>query len=378
MASQADATQKIATDPGFIKLQTILEKNPVSSWIIPDDPTVPGTNSPGTNPMTYDELKNIPPSTLDLASYASYSLMCTDHIYDGVGASSPPLVGLSKFDTAARAPTACGPGTYYTSNQWGCGDKIDSTGKSALCKSVANYLDHKWELSNPNAEIYQCPLFEDPADPTASCDVTVGTVFKCLKNGQVKIKKKPCNLQVLETYIKGFSQRLEEVFKSIDNSVPATQLKISQDMKAVVEKNIIQPVIKIADGSTCNFIGKTYKGMISAGCYQGAYGAIAIANGLFYLSFVFAFYVVLMYFLFRFTKDNSETQILDDNPAAKEEKAAEASAPPSPAAKIEEKPPASKEPVASAPQAVANTRTYEKKEAMRNGKAVVTLGSSEV
>jgi len=235
-------------------------------------------------------------------------MSCLDHTPSGVD-TTVEVQGLNTFGTALLALGAATPGLVNAG--YACGNNVLCAGSDAQCEAGKSYMAIKQSLTSDTNRIYSCPIFARPGTNIA-CDPEDNNVnpASCVNSvtGEVTYvtPARMCNMDEFETYISGFSERLGNVFKYVDSEVGGSSSKITTSMFDLVDTSVIQPLMGIVDGSTCNFLGKSYKGMITALCFQGAYGLVMIATAYVWLAFLVAILIFAMYVLYRRSIDNVE------------------------------------------------------------------------
>jgi hypothetical protein len=295
-AVNADSTQTLATNPDFVTFQGVLTGNPVSTWIIPQ------------SSMQYPALLQSGGNVLN--KYLATSLACPDHTPTGV-ATTQQVQGLTTFGAALLALPGTTVGTLNPG--YPCGNNVLCAASNAECQEGQAYMTIKQSLTSSTAKIYPCPMFAMPGTTTVPCDpaTVAGGPSACIAvDGSVTLvtPTKMCNMQEFETYISDFAARLNKVFAHVDNQVATTSSGITDGMNNLVNNSVIQPLLLIVDGSTCNWIGQTYTGMITALCFQGTYGLVMIATAYVWLAFLVAILIFVMYVLYRRSMDNVDFQ----------------------------------------------------------------------
>merc|ERR1712113_589591 len=93
------------------------------------------------------------------------------------------------------------------------------------------------------------------------------------KKKELKVKTNvKCNLAEFTAYIKGYDQRIDLAMQRLDKATNKVFTTITSQMKDLVNNYVWKPIVSMADGVTCGFMPKFYRGMIDGMCFQGVVG----------------------------------------------------------------------------------------------------------
>jgi hypothetical protein len=190
-------------------------------------------------------------------------------------------------------------GTVNVLSSSTCAKQVVCTNPTdATCAAGNNFMQLKNQLlSDP---IFNCMLFEDAGG--AVCDPRNAD---CLRSdGTVQTKNVPCNLSSYGTYIGLFPDRIDSVITQLDSNVVNGLDKINKDMRRIVMKYLVDPVEEVANGVRCGFLGKFYREVVEAFCYQGIYGFRIIGWSYASSGILTIFFIVLMFAVWRRLIDN--------------------------------------------------------------------------
>jgi hypothetical protein len=198
----------------------------------------------------------------------------------------------------------------------GIGDGI-SVGSDCLSAvdadrcSADDFLLHKKHdvMTDP---IFRCDVFEtDSGDP---CDIKdmlqsnpVLNIWSndCIRaDGTLRRREVSCTLQDFSDYLAGFDERIQNAMARVDATTAATATAIGVDMRALLEAQVISPIIAVIDGIQCNWLSEHYQETINGVCYQGVVGMNRIGTVYVAVGMLLVFLIMIMYALWRRAVDN--------------------------------------------------------------------------
>ena len=86
-----------------------------------------------------------------------------------------------------------------------------------------------------------------------------------------------CTLADFTELVKGYSKQLDLAFERLDTVTPLVLEDIATKMRDLVETNVIDKIVWIADGVTCGFMGSSFFTFVDGMCFRGVFGFSAIA-----------------------------------------------------------------------------------------------------
>lgn len=116
--------------------------------------------------------------------------------------------------------------------------------------------------------------------------------------------------------MESYSRQLDLAFERLDKVTPLVLRGIATDMRQLVEENVIDKIVWIADGVTCGFMGATFFTFVDGMCFRGVWGFSAIAASYVACAVLTLFLVILLYLVWRFALDTYELN-KQDNQAAR-------------------------------------------------------------
>lgn len=290
--------EQLATSPEFLAFIAVLKDNPVSTWIIPQ------TSMSTKFPNLYSD------TSMKAAATSCY---CADFTPKGIGDTAQSLQGLSAFGMALlKGNVATGQPNGYvcdppTTVQWGV---TCAAGSDQVCSQGNDFMAIKKTLTGSGTDDtkYSCPIFALPSDPTKPCDPNTQTSpLDCVDaDGKVEVLQQSCTMTEFQTYMTNFGDRLDKVFTEVDKATSTSADKINVNLYSLVDKAVVDPILLLIEGAQCNFLGKSYDGMLDAFCYQGTFGLTMISSAYVSLGFLTALLVLEMYVLYRRAIDNHE------------------------------------------------------------------------
>jgi len=96
-----------------------------------------------------------------------------------------------------------------------------------------------------------------------------------------------CTIAQFEEYLAKFDERIDVAFKTLDNITNAIRTTINDDLRALLDDQVLDEVTDILDGLSCNFLGEYYKNIIWGACYEGV-------GGISYLGFLYVIMGAIM------------------------------------------------------------------------------------
>jgi len=295
----------LADDPNIVKLTNTLKNTKMSGMML-----VPASYKWEASEYTAMATDPRSPASDGLVGYWASSGSCEDFLVpaDMGDASGKTLKGVSSFSKYLAKDFGTNPNPTITA---------PACAKEAVCKvgaglvacTAANKLV-KLKKDLRAAKTFKCRQFMD--NNGASCDINNMVLLNsgkysndCMRSdGTVAPFEYLCTLDEFTALVQGYSARLDKVFARLDKSASSTLTGINVGMKKLVDDAVISKITTFADGVTCGFLGKSYKAFVKSTCYAGVAGFIDIANSYVACGVLTLIMVILMYFVWRISVDN--------------------------------------------------------------------------
>jgi hypothetical protein len=245
-------------------------------------------------------------------SWAGYraSVACTDE---------NQVLGVPGFITTENAdlggvqlnfpPSLC-PGTPAGDGTQTIG--VDCTGNADVpqCTATNTLLTAKRDVMTD--DVFRCDVFE--TDNGQACDVldmvqtnvqTNNWANDCLRSdGTLRRKRVDCTLDEFRTYTTAFDQRIGLTMARVDATTSSVSSQINDDMRGLIQTEILDPINGIINGVQCNWLSQYYQEVIWGICYQGTVGLNKIGMTYVGLGFLLVCLIAVMYALWRRAVDN--------------------------------------------------------------------------
>lgn len=192
----------------------------------------------------------------------------------------------------------------------GSGCTCSVSGGNAAVETAANSILTTKNMLRSSRK-FRCDLLVN--DQGNSCDPKVfkrgGLMPDCVKTdkgGKMSTEIKPvdCSFTEFVQYVKDFKDRLEVAVSYLEDEAKELLPAISEDLKAHIDKELLDVMVDIADGVTCDPFKNVFHGSIDGLCYHAVRGLIDIAEGLKVLGMFVVVLCCFMYFLWRRGYDN--------------------------------------------------------------------------
>lgn len=192
----------------------------------------------------------------------------------------------------------------------GSGCTCSVSGGNAAVETAANSILTTKNMLRSSRK-FRCDLLVN--DQGNSCDPKVfkrgGLMPDCVKTdkgGKMSTEIKPvdCSFTEFVQYVKDFKDRLEVAVSYLEDEAKELLPAISEDLKAHIDKELLDVMVDIADGVTCDPFKNVFHGSIDGICYHAVRGLIDIAEGLKVLGMFVVVLCCFMYFLWRRGYDN--------------------------------------------------------------------------
>jgi len=213
---------------------------------------------------------------------------------------------LAAYGTEATVRADCANGVLCTTTD---------LAELEACRAGNRYVALKQQLRDLTS--FSCDVFLDPSDNVSDCDPLnmVGTfspaanrtqyASSCLyPDGTMRRKPKTCGLAEFVTYMSNFGERINRTMTRLDTTVVEVGAGIAVGLKGLVQADVIDPVMRIANGMTCGFMGRYYREAIDGVCFQSIVGFTWIGQCYTGVGVMALLIVVLMYGVWRRAVDN--------------------------------------------------------------------------
>jgi len=129
----------------------------------------------------------------------------------------------------------------------------------------------------------------DECDPWASDANGVAIDYSaCMSTDNTYIRMvDTCTIAEFEEYLAKFDERIDVAFKTLDSITNTIRTTINDDLRALLDDQVLDEVTDILDGMSCNFLGEYYKNIIWGACYE-------VVGGISYLGFLYVIMGAIM------------------------------------------------------------------------------------
>jgi len=229
----------------------------------------------------------------------STSMRCSDFSASGY----PSVPGITNFvNELSRFGVVTG-------DEGGCAKTVTcSNPSSQVCNAARNYMTLK---NNILTKQFRCDLFENPNNPTQSCDIKdmscIGTACTndCLNSaGQLNRKQISCNLNQYVSYMRHAGTRIDNAIKLLDSAAASVQPRISTNLKGLVDTSITNPINDTLNRASCALIAREYNKAIDGLCYKGMVGFVTITRSYIICAAFVLLFTLVMYIAWRRSIDN--------------------------------------------------------------------------
>jgi hypothetical protein len=197
-----------------------------------------------------------------------------------------------------------------------------SGGDASLRNAANELLEVKEQLRSSRQ--YRCDLFV--LDDGRTCDpkhfTRDGLAPDCVRIGAdgkafTQTKQIDCSFTDFVQHIRDFKVRMEAAVKYLEDEAQELLPAIADDLKAHIDKELLDEIFVIVDAVTCLPFKNTFHGSIDGICFHAVRGLIDIAEGLKLLGMFVVVLSCLMYYFWRRGYDNISGQyrVAADNKA---------------------------------------------------------------
>jgi len=245
------------------------------------------------------------------------SLRCADYTPSTELTSLMPSDALSTIygiDSYVRTLESFGPKTNIgncvaRSSCNGVGPNAQSAAACTASQAFSNLKDTLLQGT------YRCDIFRSPTSPAQTCDPKDLTGSGIVWNGDclskradgtftTTVKRVDCSLTQYIAYMKAWDIRMERVFKRLDDTVQGSTEKISEEMRSLMERTIIDPIMRVVNGVNCKFLGVNWDGMVDGLCFQAVTGMAQVGRIYVVNAALTIFLMIFAYALWRRSVDN--------------------------------------------------------------------------
>lgn len=303
----ASPQMNLASDPDVQGLVSILQNYLATAMTTPDN-TFSSDTDFGGQKMNQNDPSGI------FAAAQQTSLQCSDQT-TGADFGSVTTLGVTsfinqlntKFGNGVPTSTLCGVGVQ------GCSFSLTSSQLSA-CQGAQLYVAEKADLLSSTNTQWRCDIYLDqnsqPCDPVNMQQVSGVWTNDCLlpdgtPSGRFTVQPKQCTASQFATYMQNFATRINKAVSRVDTAASQTQTTISNDLRNLVNQYLINPLLSVANGASCSFLGVQYYQFVNGLCYQTAWGFSQIATSYIVCAALTTVLIALMYGIWRRAIDNS-------------------------------------------------------------------------
>jgi len=136
-----------------------------------------------------------------------------------------------------------------------------------------------------------------------------------LSDGSMDVQDATCTLPELVQYVQDFDIRINKVLQRLDNDVAAVANDISVGLVNLVNTMLIDPLIAVAEGLRCSWLGQFYHQFVGGVCFQGVYGFRILGWSYVAIGAMTTTFIALMYTVWRRGVDNKALWTADGAPA---------------------------------------------------------------
>lgn len=94
------------------------------------------------------------------------------------------------------------------------------------------------------------------------------------------------------------------MFQDLDAKTGSLQSRISEDLRDLVDEQVMGPITTVANGMTCGFLADTYQGVLDGLCYGGVWGFQAMSASYVACGVLTMLLVALTFIVWRISYDN--------------------------------------------------------------------------
>lgn len=261
----------LAGDPTVTQLRALLRDTPMDAMLVADGEKM--VEQPKYQPL----LLNYSGIAIALASSAACSdlKLADDEAYQELAGRTVPGIEtivniLESFGQLEANEPTCAKKVV-------CENELTAEGQQRLfaCEAANQVINLKRQLITSRS--HRCDIFEtasgEVCDPANMREHNGTWTGDCLhESGGMVVKDVKCSLQEFTEYTKKFDERMDKVFSRLDQTVNEIKDEITTQLRQLVEREITQPIDRVADGVNCGFIGSHYQGVVDGMCYQVVYG----------------------------------------------------------------------------------------------------------
>jgi len=300
--SSQTSNQTLLGNSNVQQLLTFIQTVSVDSLIWPT-PSLYSTDS--------DYIAILSNSALKPKFMSGSSASCTDSVYSG-----SQVYGVESFRAALATLGTALPGAYCTTN---AAVTCTPGNNLAACNAGNNFINLKQSLMTLN--VYRCDIFVDsngvPCDPFNMAGTpATGWTNDCLKSDgtMMSTQAQQCTLPQFITYLQKYNQRISNVLSRVDAETAFQQDKVRNGLYNLVNAYILGPILQIANGVTCGWMGQIYSQMVDGMCFQGVYGLKALSDAYIACACFAVPIIPIMYLQWRRGVDNINTPKIIDEP----------------------------------------------------------------
>jgi hypothetical protein len=192
------------------------------------------------------------------------------------------------------------------------GQSCDSSftgGQKPVRDALNSVMKVKQDLRKSNR--YKCNLFQGPNGETCDPKDLKKTMKDCVQKGDndelfMKTKEVSCSYPEFIQYVKNFKERVDVATEELQVQSSEGLGAIADNLKALVNKQMLDQMFAVVDNVNCRFIGDAYWSMVDGLCHQAARGIVSMSTAFAVMGGLVLGLVILMYITFRRVVDNVE------------------------------------------------------------------------
>ncbi|CAE7177573.1 unnamed protein product [Symbiodinium necroappetens] len=319
----------LANDAATQELLSMIGALDMSALYLPVESEIAAASSPYKAMM-----EDVQGSTSPFKAYLVNSVSCpnvslSDALGDLGGQSVPGIEAMATDGFTVQGNAVPGLSYYMDTPMAGscpsltggtCNNNLTMQFFEPGCTAAASFLkDIKQKFQTE--ELFMCTyIVNGPNDPTPcyprnmvqSGGSWTGT---CLNGGTVYRRTRKCTLAEFNDFVKGAEQDIQKSFEYFDAITSSLLDAIINDMKTLVQTDIITPVVDLLDMLNCGFMRNFWQGLTDNMCYRGMNGFRLIANS-YVISGLLSLCIALLIIIpWKISRDNADRALLADQPA---------------------------------------------------------------
>jgi len=232
----------------------------------------------------------------DYPSLVITTLSCDDYTFEGATMTGNAEYWADFVQADYQATGLCS----WPSGLGACSNETNCEAASIIVKTKATLMDS-------STASFRCDVFDCPTDVwAADADGVAIDWSTCMDDSTYAYTRKTttCTLAEFEEYLKEFDTRIDVAFKTLDSFTADMKSSINDDLRDLIDDNIIDEVTDMLEGLECNFLGQYYREIIYGLCYEGVGGVAYIGFLWVIIGALMCALIIATYALWRRSVDN--------------------------------------------------------------------------